>query len=179
MSVRAIVAGLVVFTGSIFASSAKAEEGWATRAVNMRTCASVRCPKILTIPAGARVWVYYCDRWCRVRFAGRRGYAYGRYIEIAGYYRPPTIIIPPPIFRHPPIFHPPPRYRPPRRYRPVAPECPLPFPSECKPLPPVIRPGVPETIVPDDMDRDYPPNYRQPSDRFGPVYPPGNFLRRR
>ena len=172
MILRTIVVGLSVFGGIFLATSANAADGWSTRAANMRTCASVRCPRILTIPARARVWVFYCERWCRVSFAGRRGFAHGRYIRITGYYhRPPSVIVPPPIYRQPPIFRTPPIYRrppkyrrppvfrrppiyrPPRRRRPP----PIFWPPPRRRTPPIHRPHVRKQPPPDF----WPPLYRQ------------------
>jgi uncharacterized protein YraI len=80
MLVRAIMFASAIIAGMTLSAGAKADGGWATTAVNMRTCGSVRCPVILTIPAGAPVRLYDCDSWCDVEYEDRRGMVYGRYI---------------------------------------------------------------------------------------------------
>ncbi len=127
-----------------FSDQAKADsDGWTTADVNMRTCPSIGCPRILVIPRGALVSVQYCNSWCRVRYRGWSGYVYGLYIVFAPYYPPvypriyevppPFIYVPPPDYRAP-IYRPPRVAPPPRIYRP-------PPPPAVRP-PPLIRPEV-------------------------------------
>ena len=98
---RALLVGLGILAGFAFTAPAEASTGWTTTAVNMRTCGSARCPRILTIPARAPVHVHWCGRWCLVEFAGRTGYSHSRYIshrqyrQYRQYRRPPVIIVPP------------------------------------------------------------------------------------
>lgn len=135
-------------------TAANAAPGRATADVNMRTCGSTSCARITTIPAGAPVDVIYCDGWCELYYAGRRGFAYGAYIAVGGYdpapppvYRAPPrtriyTVPPPPVYRYyRPYYwdYDPPRYRPrkPRRpERPDPPPQPRPAPSaspDCDP----------------------------------------------
>ena len=88
-------AGLAV--GLLAAPAASASPGWATGNVNMRSCPGTGCGKILTIPRGARVEVYSCRGWCDVSYAGRRGFASGRYISVGSYRRPPPVAVPVPV----------------------------------------------------------------------------------
>lgn len=83
--------------GALAAAAANAAPGWATGNVNLRTCASVQCAKLTTIPVGARVEVLACGGWCEVIYAGYHGFASARYIQ-AGYVQP----APPPVYVHPP-----------------------------------------------------------------------------
>ncbi|WP_421858025.1 SH3 domain-containing protein [Oricola sp.] len=106
---KALRVGVGILAASAFATPAEAATGWTTTAVNMRTCGSTKCPRILTIPARAPVRVHWCGRWCLVDFAGRRGYAYGRYVRTGVYSRPPVVIVPrhrvrPYYRRHPEIY---------------------------------------------------------------------------
>ena len=101
----------VSVAGVMAASAASAATGWATGNVNMRVCPSTGCGKILTIPAGASVHVYSCRRWCEVGYAGRRGFASGRYITVGGYRpAPPRVYVPAVPVPHPPVYR--------RHYRP-------------------------------------------------------------
>lgn len=131
LRISPLIFGTAIMAGMMFTPAAKAATGWAVVAVNMRTCASVRCPRILTIPEGARLWVHDCDIWCDVDYRDRRGFVYGRYIAFDGYrgpiyswppvYTRPPIYIVPPIYEPPPYYRPPPYYPPPPRYRPPPP----------------------------------------------------------
>jgi uncharacterized protein YraI len=85
-----IAAGLAAAAFS--ASAAMAATGWATADVNMRSCGGTRCAKILTIPAGSALQVESCDSWCRVVFAGRRGYVSARYVRVAAAEPAPPVI---------------------------------------------------------------------------------------
>jgi hypothetical protein len=84
MPVRALHFAIAIIAAMTLSPNAWADGGWTTTAVNMRTCGSVRCPVILTVPARATVEVYHCNSWCSVSHAGRSGYMYARYIEYSG-----------------------------------------------------------------------------------------------
>jgi uncharacterized protein YraI len=165
--------GATLFVSLSLAGDARAAtDGWATTDVNMRSCASIKCSRIFVIPAGARVSVYYCNSWCRVRYGSWGGYVYGRYISLAPYYRPvyprlyevlpPFIYVPPPDYRAP-IYGPPRVYRPHRIYRPRIYRPPVYRPPRVQ-RPPVYRP--PRVHRP-------PPVYRPHSSRImqAPVRP--------
>jgi uncharacterized protein YraI len=80
-TVRALAIGAV--TAALFAvpSIAEAATGHATGNVNMRACASVNCPKVAFIPAGARLWIGGTQRgWYYVSYRGRQGFVSIRYI---------------------------------------------------------------------------------------------------
>jgi hypothetical protein len=73
-------------------SSASADPGQTTRTVNLRQCASTRCPSIRTIPAGAYVEVI--DRegsWYEVDYRGIPGFVFAAYVAVGGYYEAPPI----------------------------------------------------------------------------------------
>ena len=61
-------------------SSALAAPGVAKGSVNLRTGPGTNYARIATIPAGARVNVLRCPRWCEVVYAGRKGWASAAYI---------------------------------------------------------------------------------------------------
>ncbi|MCB1496855.1 MAG: SH3 domain-containing protein [Bauldia sp.] len=63
------------------AQGAVAAPGVAKGSVNLRTGPSTKYARITTIPAGARVNVLRCGRWCEVIYAGRRGWASASYIR--------------------------------------------------------------------------------------------------
>jgi hypothetical protein len=65
------------------AGSAAAAPGVATGNVNLRTGPGAGYARIATIPAGARVNVFRCARWCEVAYAGQRGWASASYIARA------------------------------------------------------------------------------------------------
>lgn len=126
MILRSLFLAASVVAGIFFAQSANAATGYTTVALNLRTCASASCPRITTIPAGARVWIHSCDGWCDLTYAGRRGFAHGKYI-VAGVYAPapPRVYITPPRIYRPIVpprrwHHPtrPPRTHDRRRSRP-------------------------------------------------------------
>jgi len=88
------------------ASAASADPGRATGAVNMRECASTRCARILTIPAGAPVEVVGAEgAWYEVEYLGRSGFVYSRYIALSGYVAPP-VYAPPLIYEEPYYYDP-------------------------------------------------------------------------
>ena len=71
----ATVAALMLTAGA-----ASAAPGVATGNVNLRTGPGTGYARVATIPAGARVEVLRCARWCEVVHAGRRGWASAAYI---------------------------------------------------------------------------------------------------
>jgi uncharacterized protein YraI len=60
--------------------TANAAPGVAKGSVNLRAGPGTNYARIATIPAGARVNVLRCGRWCEVIYAGRRGWASASYI---------------------------------------------------------------------------------------------------
>ena len=62
------------------APSALAAPGVAKGSVNLRAGPGTNYARIATIPAGARVNVLRCPRWCEVVYGGRRGWASAAYI---------------------------------------------------------------------------------------------------
>jgi len=59
-------------------------------ALNLRSCASVDCDVVATMPSGAQVWIDGSEGgWYRVNYNGVVGYASGRYIAAAGGGTPP------------------------------------------------------------------------------------------
>ena len=97
MRVRSLLLAASLVAGALVASEAQAEPGRATGAVNLRQCASTRCARILTIPAGAVVEVLGREgAWFRVEYRRVVGYAYASYIDVRGYYVAPPL--PPPVY---------------------------------------------------------------------------------
>jgi uncharacterized protein YraI len=94
----------------LLGSVASAYPGVATGWVNLRQDPSVGSPRIATIPAGAYVEVYNCDRWCHLNYNGYVGFASASYIDSAGYRPgpPPPRYVPPAPFPRP--IYPRPRY---------------------------------------------------------------------
>ncbi|MCB1499154.1 MAG: SH3 domain-containing protein [Bauldia sp.] len=74
----AAAAVLLMVLGS--AHAVAATPGVAKSAVNLRTGPGAKYARITTIPAGARVSILRCGRWCEVVYAGRRGWASAPYI---------------------------------------------------------------------------------------------------
>jgi hypothetical protein len=172
--------GVMLLNTSALIGLAKAETiGWATTDVNMRSCPSTGCARILVIPAGAGVSVSHCNSWCQVRFRESLGYVYGRYISMDPSYGPvyprhyevppPFAYVPPPDNRAPvlpvppvyvpPIYQPSPLYRLPGSYPPPFVYKPPPIPSE----PEIQRPRPPRTWV-------APPLWPRTDDPFRPQY---------
>ena len=117
MRVRFLLFAASLVAGAFVASEAQAEPGRATGNVNLRQCASTRCARILTIPAGAVVEVLGREgAWFRVEYRRVVGYAYASYIDVRGYYVAPPL--PPPVYYPEPYYY---EYEPfplPRIYRP-------------------------------------------------------------
>jgi uncharacterized protein YraI len=77
---------LIAAAGGLVLLPHVAEAAWgtATGSVNMRTCASIQCPRITVVPRGAQVWIGGSQGgWLYVTFAGRAGYVSGTYIGTA------------------------------------------------------------------------------------------------
>ncbi|SDB17353.1 SH3 domain-containing protein [Bauldia litoralis] len=76
-----LVAGLAAAAMVIALTQvAHAAPGVARGDVNLRTGPGTKYARIATIPAGSRVDVLQCARWCQVIYAGRRGWASASYI---------------------------------------------------------------------------------------------------
>lgn len=73
----------------LWSGAAAADPGNVTGNVNMRAGPGTQFSVITTIPAGAPIEVFGCERWCRVAYGGREGYVSGNYVR-TGYaeYRP-------------------------------------------------------------------------------------------
>ena len=80
------MAGLIgsgIVAGAILAASATiamAAPGVTKGSVNLRAGPGTGYARIVTIPAGARIDVLRCSRWCEVVFRGYRGWASAAYI---------------------------------------------------------------------------------------------------
>lgn len=84
---------------------AEAAWGYVTgaSALNLRTCASVRCARITAMPYGARVWITgSTGGWYQLNYNGVVGYASGRYVSTAVAAAPPPFVGPPVVYRPPP-----------------------------------------------------------------------------
>ncbi len=91
MQLRPLLLAAGVAAGALASSQALADPGQATRNVNMRECASTRCARILTIPAGAIVEVVgQQGSWYEVQYRRIVGFAFAPYIALGGYYEPPV-----------------------------------------------------------------------------------------
>lgn len=73
-----IAGALGMFLG--LSQAADAAPGVARGSVNLRAGPGTNYTRITTIPAGARVNVLRCGRWCEVVYAGRKGWASASYI---------------------------------------------------------------------------------------------------
>jgi hypothetical protein len=81
MSSHPLLVSLALVTAAIFAAQpAEAAPGVARGSVNLRAGPGTSYARIATIPAGARVNVLRCARWCEVVYAGRKGWASASYI---------------------------------------------------------------------------------------------------
>lgn len=107
MKLRALAIGAVTAAFLAIPTIAMAAWGQVTGNVNLRTGPSVQYSRILTLPAGASVWVNgpAGNGWLNVRYGNWTGYVSGNYV--AGVYAGPR----PPVYR-PPVYPlpPPPRY---------------------------------------------------------------------
>ena len=94
----------VILAVGLFALPQTAQAAWGYVAgdLNLRTCGSVRCAKILVMPRGARVWISgSVGGWYQLSYRGVPGYASARYVAAGapfirrpppppfGYYRTP------------------------------------------------------------------------------------------
>lgn len=83
--------------------AANAAPGVAKGSVNLRTGPGTNYTRITTIPAGARVNVLRCGRWCEVVYGGRKGWASAAYIARGGVVpRGGYVILPDPSLCHGP-----------------------------------------------------------------------------
>lgn len=73
-----------------------AEAAYVTGSVNLRTGPGTNYPRIVTIPAGARIQVNNCSSWCSVRYGGMRGFVSASYVSGTAGPRPPAFHRPPP-----------------------------------------------------------------------------------
>jgi len=94
------IAGTVLCLG--FAGTASADPGVAKGSVNLRAGPGTNYARITTIPAGARVNVLRCGRWCEVFYAGRKGWASAAYIARRSAPRGGYVILPDPSLCHGP-----------------------------------------------------------------------------
>ena len=78
MMLRTAIAGAALWLAAT--AVAAAAPGVAKASVNLRAGPGTSYARITTIPAGARVQVLRCPRWCEVVYAGRRGWASAGYI---------------------------------------------------------------------------------------------------
>jgi hypothetical protein len=74
--VTAMFAAAVVAPAAAFAATA-----YTTGAVNLRSGPSTSYPRILTVPAGARINVHGCGGWCSVTYRGHSGYLSASYVS--------------------------------------------------------------------------------------------------
>ncbi len=95
-----MAAGLVFLLG--LAQSAHGAPGVAKGSVNLRAGPGTNYARIATIPAGARVNVLRCGRWCEVIYAGRKGWASAAYIARGAVPRGGYVILPDPSLCHGP-----------------------------------------------------------------------------
>jgi hypothetical protein len=77
-----------------FAASAGAAPGVAKGSVNLRVGPGTSYARITTIPAGGRVNVLRCSRWCEVVYAGRKGWASAAYIARGSVPRGGYVVLP-------------------------------------------------------------------------------------
>ncbi len=78
MSIRIALLGSLLSLGLTFAATAA--PGVAKGSVNLRAGPGTNYVRIATIPAGARVNILRCGRWCELVYAGRKGWASASYI---------------------------------------------------------------------------------------------------
>lgn len=92
---RHLAAALVAafFFSGLSCGSAAAIEAMTARELIMRIGPSLEHRSVATVPAQADVAVHGCiqaERWCLVRFAGRRGWVAGEALDVRGFSRPPA-----------------------------------------------------------------------------------------
>jgi uncharacterized protein YraI len=94
MTFRSIAFAATAAAALTLPGIAHAYWGQATGSVNMRTCNSTACAKIMTVPAGAQVWVSgNAGNWFLVSYAGREGYVSANYVRTEFAFAParPTV----------------------------------------------------------------------------------------
>jgi len=98
MKLRALIVGAATAAFLAIPTIAMAAWGQVTGNVNMRSGPSVHYPRILTLPAGAQVWINGSagNGWLSVSYGDWSGYVSGSYV--AGYAPAP----PGPVYRPPP-----------------------------------------------------------------------------
>ena len=96
MKLKAISIGAALVALLALPSAALAAWGQVTGNVNLRTGPGTSYQRILTLPAGARVWVGgSLNGWYHVRFNGTEGYVSSSYIATA-VMMPPRFVRPAP-----------------------------------------------------------------------------------
>jgi uncharacterized protein YraI len=83
MFYRALCAAGALACAVAVSTPAAAAPGTVIGNVNMRTGPGTQFNVVTTIPAGAPIEVFGCQRWCHVAFAGRQGYVAGNYVSTA------------------------------------------------------------------------------------------------
>ena len=111
MNLRTLAIGAATALG-VLAVPQVASAAWGTvtgaSTLNLRSCASVTCPRVAVMPYGARVWISGSQGgWYYLTYNGVPGYASGRYITTAVAGGPP-VYGGPPMYRPPVVFQPPP-----------------------------------------------------------------------
>ena len=99
MKHRALATGAAVLGMLAMPQIAEAAWGQVTgaSALNLRTCPSVSCARLVAMPYGARVWIDGATGgWYHLNYGGIQGYASGRYIATAPAALPPVVRRPPP-----------------------------------------------------------------------------------
>ena len=75
---------------------ASAATGHTTGSVSLRAGPGVQYARVAVIPAGARIEVYGCSRWCTVSYQAHRGWVSAKYVAMGGFYRQPSMLFRPP-----------------------------------------------------------------------------------
>ena len=81
---RRLLRAVIVAAALAFPALAEASPGWATGTVALRTGPGTAYARLTVIPAGARLQVYRCARWCEVVYGSVHGWAAGGYISTPG-----------------------------------------------------------------------------------------------
>jgi uncharacterized protein YraI len=90
MTLKSLAFAGVAATSLAIPGIAEAYWGQATGNVNMRTCGSTACSKILVVPAGAQVWIDGSSgSWYRVNYGGYQGFVSSGYVRTAIAAAPP------------------------------------------------------------------------------------------
>lgn len=104
MKRRSLAAAALLAAMLVVPQIAEAAWGYVTgaSALNLRTCASVSCARITSMPYGARVWIMgSTGGWYQLNYNGAVGYASGRYVS-TGVAAPPPYFGPAPFVGRPP-----------------------------------------------------------------------------